>query len=340
MSQLTASEVLTHARDATRALAWLNEARIRFDRLRDTWGLGQTWFVEARIMALAEREQESAVAARKAWDTNPGWDEPPTFLARRALMRDDLPAAEEILASVKTPAADRVRGLIDAIRRGKVSQADAATFLKEQEGPTSARAIKALERIANAAPSFLQAREALAWMLLKIGRYGDAGTIFRGLLACQLSPPDRASVMLGLGCIANAQQTGDVPEKRLLAAVNASLVAPQELPDEVAPMPPLNSSALTGSGEADAVFSGLLSAFALPDLLEFLRGARRTGLLVCSSAAGMAALRFRNGWITGAAAPSTPDIGQILITAAKITPSALRDVAMRQGSEPSDHLIG
>ena len=35
------------------------------------------------------------------------------------------------------------------------------------------------------------------------------------------------------------------------------------------------------------------------NLLEFLRGARRTGLLLCSSGSGTAALRFRDGRITG-----------------------------------------
>ena len=59
-------------------------------------------------------------------------------------------------------------------------------------------------------------------MLLKVGRYAEASTIFRGLLEQPLTPGDRSSVMLGLGCIANAQQAGDAPEAKLHAAVASS----------------------------------------------------------------------------------------------------------------------
>jgi predicted glycosyltransferase len=50
-------------------------------------------------------------------------------------------------------------------------------------------------------------------------------------------------------------------------------------------------------GATGPVFSGLLGEFALPDLLEFLRSARQSGVLVCSGAQGMATLTFRDGWI-------------------------------------------
>jgi tetratricopeptide (TPR) repeat protein len=341
VSQWSAAEVLANAGDPARALAWLNEARGRFERLGDRWGLGQTWFAEARIRASAQREHEAVEAARMALAVNPGWDEPATFLARRALMRDDLSAAEEILQPLDTPAADRVRELIEAIRQGTVNQSDASEFLKEQDAAPSPESIRVLERIAGVSPNFVQAREALAWMLLKIGRYADAGTIFRGLLAQPLSPPDRASVMLGMGCIAHAQQAGAMHEKQLRAVMDASKnPLAVEAASDTPSLPSLGSSVLTANGGAQAVFSGQLSGFALPDLLEFLRGARRTGLLACSSTAGMAALRFRDGWITGAAAPGTPDIGQLLVSAGKLSVGALRTVAARQGSDPHEHLLG
>jgi hypothetical protein len=342
VSQLTAAEILAQDGDPTRALAWLKESRARFERLGDGWGLGQTWLAEARILAAGRREQEGAEAARRACAASPGWDEPPIFLARRALMRQDLAAAEEILRPVKSPAADRVRALIEAIRQGTVSLGHASDFLKEQDAPPSAQAIKTLERIANASPGFVQAREVLAWMLLKLGRYTDAGAIFRGLLARQLTPADRASVMLGLGCIAHTQRTEVEPEKRLQAVVNASKAAPPPLPAaDASPLPALpGSSVLTASNGSSAVFSGQLSVFALPDLLEFLRSARRTGLLVCSSAAGMGALRFREGWITGAASPGTPELGELLVSAQKLSAEALRQVAAQQAGEQRDHVIG
>jgi len=100
----------------------------------------------------------------------------------------------------------------------------------------------------------------------------------------------------------------------------------------------------TGSSGQSAVFSGQLSVFALPDLLEFLRSGRRTGLLVCSSAVGMGALRFRDGYITGGASPTTPSIGQLLLRSRKISAQALRGVANRQSQGQdkgqADHVLG
>jgi hypothetical protein len=66
------------------------------------------------------------------------------------------------------------------------------------------------------------------------------------------------------------------------------------------------SEATTGPAQAREVvggsgFSGSISVLSVPDVLEFLRGARRTGLLLCSSAQGKAALRFQDGCITGLA---------------------------------------
>jgi hypothetical protein len=63
---------------------------------------------------------------------------------------------------------------------------------------------------------------------------------------------------------------------------------------------------------AEAVFSGSLEVFELPDLLEFLRSARRTGVLQLTTQARVGLLRFREGWITAASSPSTPGIGELL----------------------------
>ena len=71
------------------------------------------------------------------------------------------------------------------------------------------------------------------------------------------------------------------------------------------------------------MFSGRLSVFSLADLVEFLRTAGRSGLLVCSSHGGMGAFRFRKGKITGAAAPSTPSLGDLLVRNGKLTAEAL-----------------
>ena len=341
VSQWTAAEVLAQGGDHARALTWLSEARARFERLADRWGLGRTWLAEARLMASFQREQEAAEAARKAWQVDPGWDEPPIFLARRALMRDDLGEAEDIVRTLDTPAADRVRALIGAIREGTVTHADVSEFLREHDAPPSAQAARALERIATTSPRFVQASDALAWMLLKLGQYSEASAIFRSLLAQDLSPSDRVSVMLGLGCIPEGQRAPEKAEVASLAgpANTGETAAPPGAAPGAAP-PPQRPTASTANGGPNAVFSGRLSVFALPDLLEFLRSARRTGLLVCSSAAGIGTLRFREGWITAAASPGTAKLGQILLQQGKVSSEALEAVATRQATEQSDQLFG
>jgi len=341
VSQWTAAEVLASEGDHARALAWLGESRKRFERLADRWGLGQAWLSEARILASLQREQEAVAAAGHASLADPAWEEPRIFLAHRALGRAELGEAEGILGSIHGPAAERSRSLVRAVRDRTVSQADASEFLRECDAPPTARSIRALERIAGAAPRFVQAREALAWMLLKLGKYADASAIFRGLLAQQLPPADRASVMLGLACSAHAQQAGKDPAATLRAA--ATTAGATRAPDaaaDPAPLPSLSSSSIVRSsqaGGAGSVFSGQLSVFALPDVLEFLRSARRTGLLVCSSAKGMAALRFRDGFIAGVgSAPGMPGLGELLQRARKISSVGLRAV----GPDTPDDVLG
>jgi tetratricopeptide (TPR) repeat protein len=346
LSQWIAAEVLAQDGDPTRALAWLAESRSRFEKVGDRWGMGQTWLSEARVLTSTKREKEASEAAVQAAALDPDSEEPQVVLARLSLIRDDLPAAERGLLPLKSQAAERVRALIAAIKGSAISRHDASEFLREQEAPPSERALRSLERIASAAPRFAPAREALAWMLLRLGRYDDAGAVFRGLLSLALPPGDRASVMLGLGCIATAQGTGaGAPaELRDVVAAGTAPAATAGGPDVLPPLPALSTSAMLSrtaqSPGAGAVFSGQLSSFALPDLLEFLRSGKRTGLLVCSSASGMGALRFRDGWVTGAASPSTPGIGQVLVLTRKIRPEELTQVTAALGDDLADAVVG
>jgi hypothetical protein len=340
----TAAAVLADSPDPTRALAWLNQARAGFERLQDGWGLGQSWLLRARILAAAGRERESVEAAHQARASDLHWDEPAIFLARRALMRGDAASAEEILRALDTPAADRLRAALEAIRAGHLSQADAAEFLSQSDSSPSPQAFRTLVRIARESPGFLPAREALAWMLLKVGRYANAAAIFRALLRSQLAPAERASVMLGLSCITNAEQANDAADKQVLAAMNAD-EPPAASDSDSSPNLGLASSVLSANGgvapasSAGAIFSGSLSGFPLPDLLEFLRGAKRTGLLICNSSAGVAGLRLRSGWIVGAVSPGTPDLGTILISEGHLSAEALQALASRSGGEQPDQAL-
>jgi len=346
LTQWIAAEVLAQDGDSPRSLAWLAESRSRFEKVGDRWGAGQTWLSEARVLTSAKREHEASEAARHAAELVPDSEEPLVVLARLAVIREDLAAADGLVQPLRTQAAERVRVMVKAIRDGLLASADAAELIREQDAPPSPRALRSLERIAGAAPRFVQAREALAWMLLRLGRYDEASAVFRGLLSHALAPGDRASVMLGLGCIANAQRgsgTSAAPLRTVVAA-GAAPAGRAGTSEDLPPLPPLSSSALLsrapqGAGP-EAVFSGQLSSFALPDLLEFLRSGKRTGLLVCSSASGMGALRFRDGWIVGAASPSTPSVGEVLVRARKVEAGTIQSIASTLGADQPDNVIG
>jgi tetratricopeptide (TPR) repeat protein len=348
VSQWTAAEVLANDGDPSRALAWLKESRTKLERIGDRWGLARTWLTEARVLAATARDAEASEAARRAWEADPEWDEAPVFLACRSILRGALDPAEEGLTSVRTAAADEVRGVIEAIRSETVSQADASEYLRERETPPTVRAVKALERIASVWPRFVLARDALAWMLLKLGKYEDASAVFRGLLDQPLTAHERASVMLGLSCIANAQQSGSRSEARLrevVSAGGATSRTPASGEAEPAELPDLSSSSILLRASAPntartAVFSGQLSVFALPDLLEFLRGARRTGLLVCSSPAGIGALRFQEGTITAGASPATETVGAYLVRTGKLTAAELEAAVAAKSSDSTQGVLG
>ena len=102
-----------------------------------------------------------------------------------------------------------------------------------------------------------------------------------------------------------AQQNGQRPEARTAGARGGEGAAASPAADAETTARGAASLLSSISGSAGAVFAGKLNVFAVPDLMEFLRGARRTGTLLCTSAAGTATLRFRDGRIAGAASPAT-----------------------------------
>jgi hypothetical protein len=339
VSQWTAAEVLAHDRDPTKALAWLAEARARFARADDAWGVGQTWLTEARLEAAARRWAGAAEAAARAAEALPGSEEPQVALARLALLQDDVEGAAARLAGLHGPHAERLLALVDAIRARRIALPDAADYLREQDAVPGPRPLAALARVATAAPRFLQARETLAWMLLRLGRAADAAAQFRWLLAQPgLAPGERASATLGLGCATGAEPAADPPAGDGAPAPAASPAPARGAPPAGAagasPTPAPRAQD-TGLARPEPVFSGQLGDFALPDLLEFLRSARRTGLLVCSSAAGLGTLRFREGRLAGGAAPAVPGLAALLARAGALAPAAL---AALGPSDPGDGL--
>jgi hypothetical protein len=78
-----------------------------------------------------------------------------------------------------------------------------------------------------------------------------------------------------------------------------------------------------GSGP---VFTGDLEEFCLPDLLEFLRNSHRTGLLVCTTAAGVGTIQLSRGMIIGAESPNALDLREHLLACAELAPEQRREI--------------
>jgi tetratricopeptide (TPR) repeat protein len=341
VSLLCLAEVGTaDGQSPARQLSTLAEALATFTRAGSAWDESRALLVQARLEARLGQAERSLQSARRASAADPGWDEPALFLSRAALDRGALNEAESLLRDHRSPGAARDRAVLAAIRERRISLERAKEFLREREAPPGPDALAALQRLAAAFPTFFEAREALGWMLLKTGQYASAQAVLRGLLGEKLSAGDRASVMLGLGCIASAGKQGK-PEQRLKAAVGVT----GKSEPVVANVPPMVGKSISSPG-LRAAFSGHLGTFALPDLLEFLRTGRRTGLLVCSSEVGMGALRFSSGSITGAAAPGVATLGELLLRAGHVDAVGLAVVRARQTTNDkqtpgaADNLLG
>jgi Flp pilus assembly protein TadD len=92
------------------------------------------------------------------------------------------------------------------------------------------------------------------------------------------------------------------------------------------------------AGDAAAIV-GTLEVFAVPDLLEFLKNARRTGILHISSARGLGDVHLDDGRITSASSPSVGKLGDFLRAAGCITDRDLQTtIVQQQAGERADYL--
>jgi tetratricopeptide (TPR) repeat protein len=339
VTQGIVGELLPFGKDPPSALPWLAEARTRFERLGDPWGIGQARLAQARVLSTLGREAEADEAARLAAQADAGCDEAAAFLARSAVARGDLAGAETLLEPFQTRAADRVRAAVAAVKEGTLAQGDAVEFLREADAPARVRSIRALERVTKAAPRFAPARLALAWMLANLGKAAEASALFQRLVGRELAPGDRASTLLGLercaGLAAAAQ--APAPARPVGPPAAEGATAAPALPEPAAA--PSHTPPPVGASGGGSVFSGEFSALGLPDLLQFLRGARRTGVLACNSSRGTCTLHFAEGHVTRVTSPAAPPIGQLLVEAHSITAEALGAAVSALGPEASDQLV-
>ncbi|PID38475.1 MAG: hypothetical protein CSA65_07015 [Proteobacteria bacterium] len=96
----------------------------------------------------------------------------------------------------------------------------------------------------------------------------------------------------------------------------------------------------SGGGAAKAAFTGDLQLLAVPDLLEFLKSSRRTGTLVVTSESGIGAVNLKGGNITGAAAPGSDNLGDILKRDGIVDEDTLKQAAAQQQADQPEQLLG
>jgi len=105
--------------------------------------------------------------------------------------------------------------------------------------------------------------------------------------------------------------------------------------------PPFPSSVLAQANAAGSgpVFTGDLEEFKLPDLLELLRNTHRSGLLMCTTGAGVGTIQLSRGLIIGAHSPSALDLRQHFLTSPQVTPDRRRALAALPKECFDDHEI-
>jgi len=318
VSGWTLAEALALHSGPEHATEPLTQACETFTRIGDGWGLARALLAAARIFSSGGREADADAAAAEATEADPSWDEPHLFRVRRLLLRGDVAGAEQVLAPLNGPGAERERAVVEALRRRLLSTLQLGEFLAARDAhPTSSR-MDALKRIAAAAPSFAQAREAMARMLLRLGRYDEAKATFDELAAAHHGP-ERSSLFATMGGLAVARRLATLPAAKPRAAPQPQ-AARVETPGQV-------------------MLRGNLGAMALSDVFELLRMARRSGVLACTSAKGTIKLRFSEGSIADALSSASPDVLDLLVRSGDVQEPALRTFA-HQRTTSSGRALG
>lgn len=180
-------------------------------------------------------------------------------------------------------------------------------------------AVRYLLDAAQRAPHIAAVQQNLGVVYGRMGQLDAAVDALR--LATRIEPTD-ARIQLQLARM--LARRGDLHEGVAAASLAASLagkslqleLAAQELRSSLmqtvtGEFPAIGSSDME-SGERPSAMSGDLMQFPLPNLLEFLRSERRTGLLQIVSMSGVGEIRLRGGDITSVSASQVPRLGELL----------------------------
>jgi tetratricopeptide (TPR) repeat protein len=195
----------------------------------------------------------------------------------------------------------------------------------------TAAAIEVLGEATRAQPQGAHAHCMLGLALHQEGRSIEA--IDRMKEAARLAP-HWAAAHFNLGKLLHAM--GD-----FVGAKNALNEAHRLAPDDADVRGALEQVPNKGKEDGRGI-TGDLEMFRLPDLLEFLRLQRSTGILVLGARRGAGLVRLFEGALTAASAPSTPRLGEILVQQGAIDRATIDQVIAAQGSDAveSEELLG
>ncbi len=356
-SLTTAGEIEFLQGDSETALKHIVAARATFEEVGEQRGMAMASLTLARMLVQMDREAEGLEAAAEAQKADLDWEEPAIFLSRQALIKGEIASAEEFLqpffdANHQPPQLNRQISLLKIAKEGKVSLKVIDQYLKQKMSPPKKKELAALKKQWEKNKNFLQLRELLAWNLLKLGKEKEAVKHFEAMSELDLDAEIHASVLLGLGCLANRKFEHRQPAARVKAASSAARKTKKS--SELAPLPVRESlldetvvpehgsgtyAAVPGSGPK-AVFTGDLQLFAVPDLLEFLKSSRRTGTLVVTSESGIGAVHLHQGMITGAASPNCTNMGDLLLQQGALSEEKLLSAADFQRADSPERLLG
>lgn len=251
---------------------------------------------QARLLAAAGLERESARAADQARSLDPGWSEPILFLSRSAQRLGELEQAVGLLRQLPRSDPEVLRELhvLELVRAGEVPLWAVGEYQALREELPADTVVGQLQALAAQCPRFPQVRECLGWKLVQLGRHEEARQTFEALEQVILPTELRASVQLGLRCAT----TEEARRRAVPDATNPGHRAPGD-------------------------FTGDLGLLPVPDLLEFLRNTRRTGVLVLGQGDRTGTICIREGMLGGASSPRFRHLGERLHEAGRISAEQL-----------------
>jgi len=267
-------------------------------------------------------------------------------LAKAGLAREGIWVFEGVLRQTSTPQAVLVnmglafreagdlrtaqRYFVDAVRRDPLfaaAQSNLGIALLE-DGAFNA-AVMTLRKAVELAPEWATAHFNLGLALWGSGNHAEGLEAIRRAVA--LAPGD-AELRTKLEELERELVDRDLP-----AVADSAPAIPLDLSElEVVvtntPEPQVSAPQHT----SNAAFMGTLDTFSLPDLLEFLKHARRSGVLYVASTVGPGEVRLRQGAITAASSPGATRLGDLLVSEGKLTPDALQNALSLQLSQPQE----